>query len=108
MGQRVRISLGRYPALSLREARQLRDETLSVVARSINPRTGRKQKRQADKLAGEKIFMTVYEQWMGNRHLTLEEGRQRSLEQIRRVFNKNAFSYLKRLAIYEVIRPHLL
>jgi hypothetical protein len=51
--QRARISLGSYPELSLREARELRDEARSLVARGINPRTERKQKRQAIKLAGE-------------------------------------------------------
>ena len=108
MGQRARISLGSYPELSLREARELRDEARALVARGINPRTERKQKRQAIKLAGENTFMAVYEKWMEHRQLTLEEGRQSSLEQIRRVFKKDVFPYLKRLTIYEVTRPHLL
>lgn len=108
VGRRVRISLGCYPELSLREARELRDEARSLVARGINPRTERKQKRQAIKLAGENTFMAVYEKWMEHRQLTLEEGRQSSLEQIRRVFKKDIFPYLKRLTIYEVTRPHLL
>jgi len=108
MGQRARISLSSYPELSLREARELRDEARSLVARGISPRTERKQKRQAIKLAGENTFMAVYEQWMEHRQLTLEEGRQSSLEQIRRVFRKDVFPYLKRLTIYEVTRPHLL
>ena len=44
MGQRARISLGSYPELSLREARELRDEARSLVARGINPRTDRIRK----------------------------------------------------------------
>ena len=100
MGQRARISLGSYPELSLREARELRDEARSLVARGINPRTDRKQKRQAIRLAGENTFMAVYEKWMEHRQLTLEEGRQSSLEQIRRVFKKDVFPSLKRLTIY--------
>ncbi|MCS6764830.1 MAG: Arm DNA-binding domain-containing protein, partial [Candidatus Protistobacter heckmanni] len=59
--QRTRISLGGYPELSLRETRELRDEARSLVARGINPRTERKKKRQAIKLAGENTFMAVYE-----------------------------------------------
>lgn len=108
MGQRARISLGSYPELSLREARELRDEARSLVARGINPRTDRKQKRQAIRLAGENTFMAVYEKWMEHRQLTLEEGRQSSLEQIRRVFKKDVFPSLRRLTIYEITRPHLL
>jgi hypothetical protein len=92
MGERARISLGSYPELSLR------DEARSLVARGINPRTDRKQKRQAIKLASENTFMAVYEKWMEHRQLTLEEGRQSSLEQIRRVFKKDIFPSLKRLS----------
>ncbi len=36
-GRRVRISLGCYPELSLREVRELRDEACSLVARGITP-----------------------------------------------------------------------
>ena len=82
VGWRVRISLSCYPELSLREARELRDEARSLVARGINPRTERKQKRQPIKLAGENTFTAVYEKWMEHRRLTLEEGRQSSLEQM--------------------------
>lgn len=108
LGRRIRISLGSYPELSLREARELRDEARSQVARGINPRIERKQKRQVIKLAGENTFMAVYEKWMEHRQLTLEEGRQSSLSQIRRGFKKDVFPYLKRYAIYEITRPHLL
>jgi len=107
VGRRVRISLGCYPELSLRDARELRDEARSLVARGINPRTERKQKRQAIKLAGENTFMAVYEKWMEHRQLTLEEGRQSSLEQIRPVF-KNAVVpdwKTRRTATTELWRP---
>ncbi|GAE50545.1 tyrosine-type recombinase/integrase [Xanthomonas arboricola] len=108
VGQRARISLGSYPELSLREAREFRDQARALVAKGINPRTDRKQKRQAIRLAGENTFMAVYEKWMEHRQLTLEEGRQSSLEQIRRVFKKDVFPYLKRYTIYEITRPVLL
>lgn len=49
-GQRDRISLGCYPELSLRDPRELRNEARSLVARGINPRTERKQTRQASYL----------------------------------------------------------
>ncbi|MFC3329072.1 tyrosine-type recombinase/integrase [Xanthomonas fragariae] len=108
VGQRARISLGSYPELSLREAREFRDQARALVAKGINPRIDRKQKRQAIRLAGENTFMAVYEKWMEHRQLTLEEGRQSSLEQIRRVFKKDVFPYLKRYTIYEITRPVLL
>lgn len=108
LDQRARLSLGSYPELSLREARELRDQARALIAKGINPRLDRKQKRQATKLAGENTFMAVYEKWMEHRQLTLEEGRQSSLSQIRRVFKKDVFPHLKRLTIYEITRPILL
>lgn len=108
VGRRARLSLGSYPELSLREARNLRDEARALLAKGINPRSDRKQKRQAIKLAGENTFIAVYEKWLEHRQLTLEEGRQSSLDQIRRAFKNDVFPHLKRLTIYEITRPLLL
>ncbi|MGQ3673222.1 hypothetical protein ACT6QG_12620 [Xanthobacter sp. TB0136] len=52
--------------------------------------------------------MAVYEQWLAHRCLSLEEGRQTSLEQIGRVFKKDVFPSLRHLTIYEITRAHLL
>ncbi|MFV3326442.1 hypothetical protein ACNFG0_08215 [Pseudomonas sp. NY15372] len=46
--------------------------------------------------------MAIYEQWLAHRRLSLEEGRQTSLEQIGRVFKKDIFSSLRHLTIYEI------
>ncbi|NER62079.1 DUF4102 domain-containing protein, partial [Pseudomonas sp. MAFF212428] len=37
-GKQPRISLGTYPELTLREARELRDKARSLVAKGIDPR----------------------------------------------------------------------
>lgn len=44
-GLRARISLGSYPELSLREARDLRDEARALLTKGINPRSNRAQRR---------------------------------------------------------------
>jgi integrase len=108
LGKRSYLSLGSYPEISLRDARELRDQARALLAKSVNPRLDRKQKRQAVRFAGENTFMAVYEKWLEHRQLTLEEGRQSSLGQIRRTFKNDVFFYLKRLTIYEVTRPMLL
>jgi integrase len=94
--------------LSLKDARDLRDAAHAMLAKGVNPRLDRKQKRQAIKLAGDNTFMAVYEKWLEHRQLTLEEGRQSSLDQIRRTFKNDVFPSLKRLTIYEITRPMLL
>jgi hypothetical protein len=45
MGRQKRMSLGTYPEISLREARQARDEARALLAKGVNPYTHRKQKR---------------------------------------------------------------
>jgi len=88
LGKQKRMSLGSYPEVALRDARALRDEARSLVAKNVNPHSDRKRKRRATVLAGEHTFMAVYEQWLTHRKLSLEEGRQTSLSQIGRVFKK--------------------
>lgn len=108
VGRRARISLGSYPELTLREARDLRDQAHALIAKGINPRIDRKQKRQAIKIAGANTFMAVYEKWMEHRRLSLEEGRQTSISIIPRIFKKDIFPFLKSYTIYEITRPMLL
>ncbi len=60
VGKRERFSLGTYPEVSLREARDLRDEARALLAKGINPRNERKRKRQAIVLADADTFMAVY------------------------------------------------
>jgi len=81
-GKRERITLSNHPALSLKDARALRDEARTLLAKGVNPHSARKHKWHAIILAGEHTFMAVYEQWLAHRRLSLEEGRQTSLEQI--------------------------
>ena len=106
--KRDRISFGGYPALSLKDARSLRDEARSLLANGVNPHSARQRQQQATALACEHTFMAVYERWLAHRALSLEKGRQTSLEQIGRVFRKDVFSALERLPVYDITRAHLL
>jgi hypothetical protein len=108
LGKRTRISRGSYPELSLKDARELREQARAMVAKHINPRIERKQKLNAIKMEGENTFIVVYEKWLDHRRLTLEEGRQTSLSIIPRIFKKDVFALLKRMNIYEITRPMLL
>jgi len=79
---------------------------LKVAGRS--PHSERKRKKHAIVLAGEHTFMAVCTQWLTHRRLSLEEGRQTSMEQIPRVFKKDVFPTLKHLNIHDISRAHLL
>ncbi|MBA1273885.1 tyrosine-type recombinase/integrase [Pseudomonas azotifigens] len=103
-----RMSLGTYPEVSLREARALRDEARALVAKGINPKIDRKQKLRAVRFATENSFKVVYLQWLAHRKLELKEGRQSTLSQIQRIFDKDVLPALGSVSVYDVRRPDLL
>ncbi len=105
-GKRSRFSLGTYPELSLREARTLRDEARALLAKGLNPRNERRRQRHAVAIAGQNTFVVVYEKWRTHRKLTLEEGRQSSLDQIERVFKKDVLPILRHLTMQEITQAH--
>ncbi|MFC7436077.1 tyrosine-type recombinase/integrase [Hydrogenophaga bisanensis] len=108
MKEPKRMSLGTYPEVSLREARALRDEARALVAKDINPRLHRKQKRAAVKLAGENTFEAIYKKWLAHRELGLKKGRQTTLSILPRVFAKDVLPLLGKRSIYDIKRPDLL
>ena len=107
-GKQKRMSLGTYPEVSLREARALRDEARALLKKGINPRIHRKQKLRAVRLADENTFKAVYERWLDFRRLELKEGRQSTLSQIQRIFNRDVLPALGRSSIYPITRHDLL
>lgn len=107
-GKQSRISLGTYPEISLREARSLRDEARVLLAKGINPSAHRKQKQFEAGLADGKTFKSVFNKWVEHRKLTLKEGRQSTLSQIKRLFEKDVLPFLGQRTIYDIKRHDLL
>jgi len=58
-----RISFGTYPELSLKEARELRDQARGLVAKGVDPRVHRRQERRAAALAADNTFDAVFRRW---------------------------------------------
>ncbi len=108
LNKRERMSFGTYPEVSLLEARALRDEARALVAKGINPRVHRKQKRSVAKLAGENTFEAVYRKWFAHRELSLKKGRQCTASVLPRIFDKDVLPLLGKRSIYEIKRPDLL
>lgn len=86
---------GHLSEVSLREARILRDEARALVAKDINPRIHRKQKRAAIKFGEEITFEAVYTKWFAHRGLSLKKGRQTTHSILPRVFAKDVLPFLK-------------
>jgi len=108
LGKQKRMSLGSYPAISLREARAERDKSQVLLAKGIDPQIERDQRRHAAKLAGEYTVKNVFDAWVEHRRKELKEGRQSTLSQILRIFNKDVLPTLGRMSIYDIRRPQLL
>lgn len=108
LGKQKHMSLGSYPALSLREARAERDKAQVLLAKGIDPQIEHDQRRHAAKLAGEYTFKNVFDAWVEHRRKELKEGRQSTLSQILRIFNKDVLPTLGKMSIYDIRRPQLL
>ena len=72
------------------------------------PYEHRKQQRRAVRFAAEQAFEAVFNQWVEFRRLSLKEGRQNTLSQILRIFNKDVLPTLGGRSIYDINRHDLL
>ncbi|MFJ5509589.1 integrase domain-containing protein [Pectobacterium jejuense] len=62
-GQRTMIGFGAYPALSLADARAMRDEKLSLLAKGIDPQEKVAKEEEEAQIAVESIFINVARSW---------------------------------------------
>jgi integrase len=108
MGRQKRMSFGTYPEVSLREARQARDEARALLGKNINPRVDRKQKRQAVRLVSENTFSSVFNAWIERHKQNIKTGKGSTHAVIMRIFNKDVLPSLGKQSILEIRRPDLL
>ena len=107
-GRQKGMSLGTYPEVSLREARQARDEARALLAQGGNPHTHRKQKRQAVRTACEHTFEAVFQQWSEHHGREIKTGKRSTHSAILRTFGRDVLPLLGKRPIHELRRPDLL
>lgn len=107
-GKQVRISLGCYPEVSLKEARERRDEARALVAKGIDPRAQRREERRAAALAADNTFEAVFRRWRDFKAHSLKTGRQSTLSQLDRIFKKDVLPALGQRSIFDIARADLL
>ncbi|PAU51929.1 integrase [Pseudomonas sp. PIC25] len=112
-GRQPRISFGSYPEITLKQAREQRDQARALVAQGIDPRHHRRQAREAAVQAAQNTFKEVFLSWRAFKGLTLrpvgpEEGRQSTLSQIDRIFEKDVLRWLGPLSVFDISRRDLL
>jgi hypothetical protein len=81
-GKQKRISLGTYPAVSLRQARIL-------LTQGTNPKAHRRQQWLIVRQADENTFSVVYSHWMERRKLEIKTGQRSTHAKMVRIFEKD-------------------
>jgi integrase len=100
-GKEKLLSLGVYPAVSLKEARDKRDEARKLIAQGVDPCAQRKATRAAE----AETFEAIAREWLAKfgPSWTPEHA-----ERITRRFERNVFPWIGARPVREVTAPELL
>ena len=82
LGKQARISFGTYPETGLKEARSRRDEAREDIARGVDPRESRKEKKAGLIEAGGRTFRRVYDEWLAFRKGSISPGTYRIISNL--------------------------
>lgn len=63
-GKEKRLSLGVYPEISLKKARELRDEFRKMVAEGLDPSENRKSQKNSQIESGNNTFESIAKEWI--------------------------------------------
>ncbi len=64
LGKEKRLSLGVYPEISLKRARELRDQFRKLIAEGIDPSENRKAKKNSQIENGNNTFESISREWL--------------------------------------------
>jgi integrase len=104
-GKEKMLSLGTYPEVSLKDAREKRDETRKLIAAGIDPAGKRKAEKAAKSEAGANTFEVVAREWHAQRAKSLEQS---TLDGIMMRMEAHLFPHLRGRPIAEIEAPELL
>lgn len=98
-GQRTMIGLGNYPALSLADARAIRDEKLSLLAKGIDPQELVAKEEEQTQIAVESLFSNVAKSWFGVKSNTVTPD---YAKDIWRSLEKDIFPTLENVPVQDI------
>ena len=98
-GKEKRLSLGTYPDVSLKAAREKRDEAKRLLADNIDPAVQRKEQKRQALVSTENNFEAVAREWL--LHMA-EEWSPKHLTKTTGVLEKDAFPILGQYPINEI------
>jgi integrase len=104
-GKEKRLSLGVYPDISLKQARERRDEARRLLAAEIDPSAHRKAKKAAQDERAGNSFEVVAREWYGKHTSAWAESHG---SRIIRRFERDIFPWLGKRPVAEITPPELL
>lgn len=107
-GKQARISMGTYPEIGLRDARERRDEARSLVAKGIDPRVERRQTKAEAEVHQENTFEAVANRWHAFKLPRWAEARKGSAVQSRFYLDKDLIPELGKVPLADVKRGDVL
>ena len=104
-GKEKRLSLGVYPAVGLKDARQRRDEARKLLADGIDPGENRKAQKAVKQDRAANSFEVVAREWIAKYAPTWTANH---AERILRRFDRDLFPWIGAKPVAEVTAPELL
>ena len=104
-GKEKRLALGVYPDISLKEARERRDEARKLLAHGIDPSEHRKAAKAAQALRSANSFEVVAQEWFAKYAPGWSAGH---ADRIIRRLERDIFPWIGGNAISEITAPKLL
>jgi hypothetical protein len=102
LGKEKRLSLGSYPEVSLKDARERRDSARKQLGAGVDPGVSRKVEREAKRRAKQSALENVAKEWLSHRSTAWKAG---TLDAIRSSLENHIFPTLGPRHVDE-IEPH--
>lgn len=104
-GKEKRLTFGAYPAVTLADARQLREEAKKLLANGVDPSETKKAQKAAQGEQDTNTFEVIAREWHSNfAHTWVASHAQHKLERL----EKNVFPWIGKRPIKEITAPDVL
>jgi len=104
-GKRKTLSMGVYPAIGLKDARERRDEARRLLARGVDPGTLRKDAKRARVEAHGNSFEAIAREWFAKQAPTWAAS---NADKVLRRLERDVFPWIGKRPVGEVTAPELL
>jgi len=103
-GKENRLSLGVYPEVTLKQARERRDDARKLLADGIDPSAHRQATRASRTIAAANSFEVIAREWHQQRHELSEKHRNNLMAR----FERDIFPWLGNRPVIEITGPEVL